>query len=126
MSDVFTYELIEAMLEPGCERWSHFCAKACRHHAWLFHALAVEQRTGAPIADVSGRLLERDLERLRGALPGKRRQGALSRSATCLACAWAGAALEHKAPFFVSAVQDVTVRRRFVRSLGIGPGRGDG
>jgi hypothetical protein len=149
--DLYTYDIAEAFRRHGCplcraleedearsmasflregrrarEARRRFYAGGgfCRRHAWLFHRLATEENRGAPIADIYGRLVERDLEllgRLRNELGGRRKRLSihLTREADCPACEWAEATLERKATFFLKALAEAGGRSRYERSDGL-------
>lgn len=98
----------------------------CRHHAWLFHRVAVDHGSGAAVADVYGWLAERDLASfesflVRGAR-GRRdrsRRLALRRRERCPACTAHEESAERRAHFFVEVLGEDAVRRRYTRSDGL-------
>jgi hypothetical protein len=91
MPDLLSYELVEAMAQPGCpvctaldiadERWiksfwregrydrgarQRFFAAGgyCPRHAWLLHESVADAKGGAAIADLYGNLADLDSDRL--------------------------------------------------------------
>jgi len=150
--DIFSYELIEAMQQEGCimcrvlevaelrdmatfvrEGWQDAGASRrfllgggfCRHHAWLFHWIAKQARTGVSIAHLYGRLLEEDLaacdemeQRLaHGA--GRNLTAKLHRSVPCLACAQMEGSLERSQTFLLEALTFPRVAALFEKSGGL-------
>jgi len=104
LPDIFSYDLIEALGQPGCplcralslddRRWvdsfwregkqdpgarTRFFEAGgfCRHHAWLLHHLVAAEGSGAAIADVYGWLATYDLrwlDRIKTSLEGRQRR----------------------------------------------------
>jgi hypothetical protein len=89
--DIYTYEIVEALAQPGCPlcravaiddrrlvdsfrregrqdrraRTAFFTAGGfCQRHAWLLHRLAAAEEAGAAIADLYGWLADEDLRSL--------------------------------------------------------------
>ncbi len=152
IGDLATAEALDAMARPGCPLCSVIATHErryieafwpaartdprlrerfwdaggfCGRHAWLFqHHLAARQ-TGPAVADLYGRLIERDLsaidERL-GSLERRRRPGRAhrwpERRGRCLACEDRDLALERKAAFLVLVLDDERARRRYAISDG--------
>jgi hypothetical protein len=149
--DIFAYETVEAMSEPGCpmcrvmqledirdmasfvrEGWQDSRTARrfllgggfCGHHAWLFHALSAEARSGVAIAHLYGIILDQDLEAGEQAAAwasGGRRSGVvakLRRRSGCLACERAKQAVSGHALFLVDALDSPKVRSRYTSSDG--------
>lgn len=143
MIDFFAFDIVEALAQPGCalcrvlaefeerematfaregrrvpEARTRFHASGgfCRQHAWLFHRVVMASRSGMPIADIYGQLVENDVELLRHARTAG--PGVLARPGACPACTAAEAALERKAGFFVDALSDGGVRSSYTDSDG--------
>jgi hypothetical protein len=89
----------------------------CNRHAWLLHAQLSRHENGAPIADLYGMVLRHDrasLRALRARLGSRtRRQRQEMRRQACLACTNVEAADARHAYFFMQALQDDAVRRRY-------------
>lgn len=151
MPDFFSYELVEAMVRPGCpvcaaldvadKRWidsfwregrfdrgarRRFYAAGgfCREHAWRLHESVEKAAAGSAIADVYGNLAGMDLDRLAEVSDGlasarRRRRLHLTRKAECPACVERKRDLERNAYFLTEALQEESVRGRYVRSDGL-------
>jgi hypothetical protein len=98
----------------------------CRRHAWGLHAVARAEGTGAPIADVYGQLLGRDLERLthlvhaRPGRAGRRELAAgLGRERDCPVCASLAKAGEGHAAFLCELLGDKPSREAYRASEGL-------
>jgi hypothetical protein len=150
--DLFSYELVEAMQHQGCimcrvvevaelrymatfvrEGWQDPGASRrfllgggfCRHHAWLFHQIAKNARTGVSIAHLYGRLLEEDLavsdemERRLARGPMRNLTAKLHRSVPCLACVQMEGSLQRSQTFLVEALTTSRVAALFEKSDGL-------
>jgi hypothetical protein len=112
--------------KDGPESRTRFLAAGgfCRRHAWFLHRICVAERTGAAIADVYGLLVERDLRWLDSVMyaSGSRRRGqkpTLRRNTPCPACVAFADAVDRKTAFFIDAISEDPVRRRYVLSDGL-------
>src|SRR5215471_15992349 len=153
MPDVYNYDLVEAVGRSGCPlcraldaaeqravatflREGPFAPKArqrffeaggfCRRHAWLLHAQAVEQGSGAPIVDLYRNVAREDLtaihsilHRLKERSGPRRRNWSLRRGDVCLLCEEGRESLERKADFFVEALAEERVRSLYTDSDGL-------
>jgi hypothetical protein len=150
VTDIFGYDLVRALGRRGCalclavdaddERWMvsfwregrrdanarrrFFEAGGfCRRHAWNLHRVAAAAGSGAAIADLYGRLLSDDLNRLaslHGSLDRRRPKTLdLGRRRRCPACSFREEALERKAHFLVEALDDEEIRRALRSSDGL-------
>ena len=152
IGDLATAEALDAMARPGCPICAVMAAHErryieafwpaartdphvrerfwdaggfCGRHARLFERRLAARQGGPAIADLYGRLVERDLsaieERLRSLDRPRRRARALrwpERRRRCPACEDHDLALERKAAFLVLALHDHRARRRYAISDG--------
>ena len=150
MLDIYVDELVQAFSLPGCplcrvralderRRMESFWREGrnspeartrffeaggfCSKHAWLLHELVVEAHAAYAIADLYGRLADRDLRWLAQVRAGldrrRRRWRSLQRRRGCPACEIREEAAERKSYFLVEALADVRVRERYERSDGL-------
>jgi len=94
----------------------------CRRHAWLLHRISVVEGTGAPIADVYGALVERDLHwlgRIKSRSRGRGAKRTVRPREPCPACVAFAEADYRKVAFFIEAISEDAVRRRYVASDGV-------
>lgn len=148
MSDIFSFELADGLASDSCplcyaidvdtRRWLDFFWREgrqdadarkrffagggfCPRHAWQLHA-SLAEHSGAAIADLYGRLAERDQALLDDLLahhaPPHKAVRRLQRSRACAACLWESEALERKAAFFLDLLATATGRERYARSRG--------
>jgi hypothetical protein len=148
VSDIFSFELADGLASGACplcyaldvdiRRWLDFFWREgrqntearkqffagggfCRRHAWQLHA-SLADHSGAAIADLYGRLAERDQALLDDLLahraPPRKALQRLLRPRECAACVWESEALERKASFFLDLLATDAGRERYERSRG--------
>jgi hypothetical protein len=148
VSDIFSFELADGLasgvcplcyaLEVDIRRWlgafwregrqnpetrKQFFAGGgfCPRHAWQLHA-SLAEHSGAAIADLYGRLAERDQTQLDDLLahhaPAHKALQRLQRPRECAACLWQNDALQRKASFFLDLLATAAGRERYERSRG--------
>lgn len=112
----------EGRRDPATRTRFYAAGGFCRGHAWLLHGLL--DGSGAPVADVYGRLAEQDAAQLGQALHSRRgRRGGLAdelrRPAPCPGCVEEAEALPRKAAFFLELLATEAGRRRYEGSAGL-------
>lgn len=108
----------EGRRDPGARERFYAAGGFCRRHAWALHELAGVEGVGVAVADVYGRLAERDLATLDGLLrarrgPRKRAGARLQRRRDCSACVEEAEALPRKAQFLLELLSDAPGRSRY-------------
>ncbi len=111
----------EGRRDPETRKRFYASGGFCPRHAWLLDELVGE--SGAPIADLYGRLAERDLARLNDEIGGKKRRRRLAdllrREASCSVCTEEAEAVPRKSVFLLELLATERGRGRYERSAGV-------